>query len=75
MRIFEVLGAGRKLLTYNKNIEKEDFYAPENVQIFSSISSMGNDELAFIKRPLITSDYKNIDKYSLRNWLLDIFNH
>jgi hypothetical protein len=73
MRSFEALGAGRKLLTFNKNIEKEDFYSPELIQTYSSILFLGNDDLEFIKNPVNFSNFKKINIYSLRNWLIDIF--
>jgi hypothetical protein len=73
MRIFEVLGAGRKLITFNKSIEREDFYSPEIIHTYSSTLFLGDDDLEFIKKPLNFSDFKNINKYSLRSWLIDIF--
>jgi hypothetical protein len=73
MRVFESMGAGRKLLTYDKSIEKADFYSPDVIQTYSSISSLGNNDLEFIKKPVSFSNFNYIDKYSLRNWLIDIF--
>ena len=73
MRIFEVLGAGKKLLNFNKCIEKEDFYSPEIIRTYSSVLALGDEDIEFVKKPLNFSDFKNINKYSLRNWLADIF--
>lgn len=73
MRTFEALGAGRKLFTFNKSIEKEDFYTPEIIQTYSSILTLESGDLEFIKKPVNISNFMKINKHSLRNWLLDIF--
>ncbi len=73
MRVFECMGAGRKLLTFDKSIENADFFSPEIIRTYSSVSSLGDEDLEFIKRPLNFSELNGINKYSLRNWLTEIF--
>lgn len=66
IRVIETLGAKRKLITTNENIEKYDFYCPENIYIYK-------DKFDF-QNIFFNSNYKEVDdkiytKYSLKNWL------
>lgn len=72
MRTIEILGAKRKLLTTNKEIKKYDFYNENNIYIF-------NRSKPKIKFDFLIENYENIDnniynKYSLKNWIENIFN-
>lgn len=71
MRTIEALGAKRKLITTNKEIEKYDFFNPTNIYIYEE-----NGEVD-LKAPFFTEEYKGLDKtiyekYSLRAWLKTI---
>ncbi|MCT7554562.1 hypothetical protein [Aliarcobacter butzleri] len=71
MRTIEILGAKKKLLTTNKEIEKYDFYNKNNIFVFDR------------NKPKICSNcfiknYEDINidiyqKYSLKNWVITIF--
>lgn len=66
IRVFEALGAKKKLITTNKDIVNYDFFYEENIYVYD-----GNIDLS---APFFTKGYKDIDKhlynkYSLRNWL------
>lgn len=69
IRVFEALGARKKLITTNEDIVNYDFYCPENIYVYK-----GNIDLEDV---FFKEDYKEVDKevyekYSLRNWLKEI---
>jgi hypothetical protein len=71
MRTFEAIGAKRKLITTNKEIEKYPFYNENNFLIIDR-----NDiklDLDFFKGNYQTLDPKLYDKFSLEGWLFNIF--
>ena len=70
MRTFETLGAGKKLITTNKNIINEPFYNPE----FISIIDPENFKLDidFIRTPPVTSMEEKINNYSIKNYLFNL---
>ncbi len=66
IRTIECLGAKRKLITTNKEIEKYDFYNKQNILIYEGEIDKNSS--------FFTNEYVDIDnhiyqKYSLRNWL------
>lgn len=70
MRVFEALGAGKKLITANKNIAKEPFYDAENISIISSDNlSIDTD---FVKNAR-TNWNSRLEKYSISSWAKNIF--
>lgn len=73
MRTIESLGHNCKLVTNNKNIEKADFYNPNNIYIYE-----GNN--INIPTSFIDSSYQNLNskifyEYSLNEWIKNIFNY
>lgn len=73
IRTIESLGAKKKLITTNKRIEEYDFYLSNNIQIIDK----GNIKLD-LDKDFIHSKYKEIDevlynKYSMEQWIVDIF--
>ena len=66
MRVTETYGAGKKILTTNKSIEKDPLYNKSWAQIFNindiEISSFEEDEKESI-----------IDELYINNWLKTIF--
>ena len=67
MRTFETLGAGKKLITSNKNIAKEPFYDPEYISIID-VNNFSLD-LDFIKKKPSGSMEEKIKNYSLENYI------
>lgn len=72
MRTIEMLGLNRKLATTNTNIEKYDFYRPQN-QIILDRNNL------FISKDMIRSEYVTIPdeiyrRYSVQYWAKEIFN-
>jgi hypothetical protein len=70
MRTIEVLGAGRKLITTNKDIVLYDFYSPDNI----SVIERGNPQISleFINSPFKLVDRELLFKYSLTGWIYDV---
>jgi len=68
MRTFETLGSGLKLITTNKTILNEQLLQ-DNILVVSPKNPLISNE--FIKTKFKTD--KLIQKYSLSNWILEIF--
>lgn len=71
MRSIEMLGAGKKTITTNSNVVGYDFYNELNIAL------LDRDEPK-LDLNFCLSDYKSIpdeiySKYSLKNWLIEIF--
>lgn len=62
----------KKLITTNKDVITYDFYRPENIYVY-------DDKIGFnFKSIFFTKEYRKLpkevyDKYSLKNWLKEIF--
>jgi hypothetical protein len=71
IRTFETLGAGKKLITTNKNIAMEPFYHPE----FISIVDMDNItvDVEFIKNTPRASIEDKLKDYSIGSYLNKLF--
>jgi hypothetical protein len=67
MRTFETLGAGKKLITSNKNIKNEPFYDPQYVSLFD-INNLKFD-IDFINHIPTSSIGEKINDYSIKNYL------
>lgn len=71
MRTMEMIGAKKKLITTNSNIKEYDFYLPNNIYIVDRNNPQ-------ISKSFFESRYEELpqniyDKYSLRNWIKQIF--
>ncbi|MFC0875928.1 hypothetical protein ACE01N_05015 [Saccharicrinis sp. FJH2] len=71
MRTLEVLGAKKKMITTNAEIEKYDFFNTDNICVVDRYNP-------FVPQDFLESDYHEIpfniyDKYSLESWLVDCF--
>lgn len=64
MRTMETIGHGKKLLTTNSYIQRESFYNEDNIVIINRDNI--KVDFSFLEKQ---SDYINIEKYELRNWL------
>lgn len=71
MRVFEALGAKRKLITTNADIVNYDFYRDENIYVYEGKIDM---ELPFFTKPYMEIESQIYEKYSLRNWLNTMIN-
>jgi len=72
MRTIEVLGAKKKLITTNSDIIEYDFYHENNILVIDR-------EDPKLSIDFVNGEYVDIDeavykKYSLENWLIDVFN-
>ena len=71
MRTFEALGARRKLITTNLDIEHYDFYNPNNILVIDRMNV--NVPVDFISSQYVDIDQNIYDSYSLSSWLRKIF--
>lgn len=71
IRTFETLGAGKKLITTNKNIINEPFYDPQYISIIDPLNLIL--DIDFIKNKPNSSLDDKIDNYSLKNYIFKIF--
>lgn len=69
IRTIECLGAGKKLITTNKNIKEYDFYREENILVIDGKidwnSRFFSDE--YVELPEII-----YEKYSIENWVKEL---
>lgn len=71
MRTIEMLGAKRKLLTTNQNIQDYNFYNEHNIYILNKNTLEVNVE--FINMPYRELSSKIYERYSLHSWIKVIF--
>ena len=71
MRTIECIGAEKKLITTNKNIKDYDFYNPNNILIIDRENI--NIDMSFFEKEYQTLPDELYKKYSLTNWLRNIF--
>lgn len=71
IRVFEALGAKKKLITTNEDIVNYDFYRKENIYVYGGKFDF-ND--VFFRSEYIDVESSIYEKYSLRNWLKEILN-
>lgn len=69
IRVFEALGAKKKLITTNKDIINYDFYRPENIYVYDGNFDSNN---IFFKSQYQEIDEEIYKKYSLSNWLKEV---
>jgi hypothetical protein len=70
MRTIETLGAKRKLITYNTNIKKYDFFNENNIFVVDGRNWSNIEQ--FIKHEYESVDGDIYKKYSLRSWIKTI---
>lgn len=70
MRTIEALAAKSKLVTTNRDVEKYDFYNPNNILIINRENSV--IDLEFLKTPYENVPEEIVEKYSLSNWIKTI---
>ncbi|NDP27601.1 MAG: hypothetical protein GZ087_09280 [Flavobacterium sp.] len=71
IRTFEALGAGKKLITTNKNILKEPFYNPEHISLMDV--NEFNLDVDFIRNKPVSSIEESIGNYSIGNYISKLF--
>lgn len=70
MRSIEMIGLKRKLITTNKDIVNYDFYNPNNIMVVDRNNF--KVDLQFFDKPYEKIDDSIYEKYSLRNWILEV---
>ncbi|WP_367566861.1 hypothetical protein [Lacrimispora sp.] len=69
IRIFETLGAKRKIITTNHDIVNYDFYREENIYVYNGNFDFNSK---FFTKPFVELPNDIYIKYSLRSWLEEI---
>lgn len=70
MRSIEILGLGRKFITTNQDIIHYDFYNPNNIFVLDRNNPVV--DMNFFDKPYQRLDEKIYQKYSLKNWILEV---
>ncbi|MEH7374542.1 lipopolysaccharide biosynthesis protein [Neobacillus drentensis] len=70
MRTIEMLGANKKLITTNRDIQHYDFYHPNNICIVDREKVVVPTE--FMTTPFVPVDKKIKEKYSINYFVLDV---
>lgn len=71
MRTIECLGAKKKLITTNSEVIDYDFYNENNIFVVDRNNPIISEE--FLESPYMELEKNIYEKYSLENWLMDIF--
>lgn len=71
MRTIEVFGAHKKLITTNESIGDYDLYNPSNIRVIDRHAPVIDS--AFIYEEYINPDNETYEKYSLNEWIHEIF--
>jgi prolyl oligopeptidase PreP (S9A serine peptidase family) len=71
MRTIEVLGAQRKLITTNEQVQKYDFFDEQNIAVLKK--DFNEIDLDFFNTPFKEIPKDIYEKYYLERWLDDVF--
>lgn len=71
MRTIEMIGMHKKLITTNQSIKEYDFYNEANIAVIDR-NNVKIPE-GFLKKPNLKIEENIYFKYSLQNWLIDVF--
>ena len=71
IRVIEMLGAKKKIITTNEDVVNYDFYRPENVYVYNGGFDSNN---VFFKSPYQEIEDEIYKKYSLESWLKTLLN-
>lgn len=71
MRTFEAIGAGKKIITTNRNIKDYPFYNPNNIFVIDRKDI--KLEYNFFNNKYLPLDYDLYEKCSIDGWIEDIF--
>ncbi len=72
MRSIETIGLKRKFITTNKDIVNYDFYNPNNIMVIDRIKPVV--DVSFFEKPYEELPCDIYEKYSLKNWVLQVLN-
>ena len=71
MRTIEMIGLRKKLITTNKDIVNYDFYHENNILVVDRENFVLDQ--SFCDKPYVELDEEIYHKYSLSNWLVELF--
>jgi hypothetical protein len=72
MRTLETLGAGKKLITTNAQIENYDFYDPKSISVVSRSEPTKSLDPSFFLESVSSIPESIISQYSIGRWLVDL---
>ena len=72
MRSIEIIGLKRKFITTNADIVNYDFYNPSNILVIDRKKPVV--DMAFFTKPYEPLPTELYEKYSLKNWILEVLN-
>jgi hypothetical protein len=72
MRTLETLGAGRKLVTTNLDVQEYDFYHPKQVQVIDRLKPSEALDLEFFIDEACYLPIEKIEVHSIGSWLQEI---
>ena len=70
MRTIEMIGLKKKIITTNQDIVHYDFYRPENIQVIDRKNAI--IDKTFFDKEYVEISRSIYEKYSIRNWVLEI---
>lgn len=70
MRTIEIIGMNKKLITTNAAIKNYDFYNANNILVVNR--KQVQMDLTFFEKPYIPLNNEVYEKYSLKNWILEL---
>lgn len=73
IRTIESIGSKRKIITTNEEIKKYDFYNSENIMVIDKNFEDSQLDIDFLSKEYVEIEKNIYEKYSLNNWVLDIF--
>lgn len=70
-RVFEALGAGKKLITTNSAVVDYDFFNPDNICVINKKKPVISKE--FLNKPYVDIPESIVAKYRRRAWIKEVF--
>ena len=70
MRSIEILGLRKQFVTTNKDIIHYDFYNANNILVIDRKDP--KVDMSFFEKPYMELPEELYDKYSLKNWVLEV---
>jgi hypothetical protein len=72
MRTLETLGAGKKLITTNTEVQKYDFYSDQEIQVIDRFEPTAALDIKFFRDEQCHIPLKKVAAYSIGSWLTEV---
>ena len=70
-RFFEALALNKKIITDNSNVKNYPFYSDDTIFILNEENTLN---ASFFEKPYLELDQAIYDKYTLKTWVITVFN-